>query len=144
MVDHPLYTMWKERHDAELVVGVARLALKAERQQQQREWQEAWEGYQQRWAAGRVSGPREPWWPRIRRWLAHLQVTLRKRLTWILHVYGAGCHLLLRRARPAGGHVKRWYVARFLARMGAPPRLEPKHRDQPASSVPPGGRGRAS
>jgi hypothetical protein len=69
MVDHPLYAMWKARHAAELAAQAGCRELATVRQEQQREWREAWETYQRHWAAGQVARPRRRWWPSFRAWL---------------------------------------------------------------------------
>lgn len=68
MVDHPLYTMWKERRAAEQAAEAHRLKRMAARQEGEREWREAWETYQRHWAAGRASAPRQRWWHYLCAW----------------------------------------------------------------------------
>jgi hypothetical protein len=99
MLHHPLYVMWKERYDAELVAQAERGRRRAARAQEEREWGEAWESYQRRWHAGRVSPPPQGWWHCLRAWLAaavsgeqkegqgrnQVQVTRRSRAGDMLH-----------------------------------------------------------
>lgn len=68
MVDHPIYTMWKERFAADLAMEADRLTRAAARQEAQREWRDAWDAYQRHWSAGRASAPRRPWWQYLRLW----------------------------------------------------------------------------
>jgi hypothetical protein len=68
--DHPQYTMWKARHDAELAAASERAARQAERDGLQLEWHQAWRQYEAHWREGLVRGaPWRPRWWDVRSWL---------------------------------------------------------------------------
>ena len=70
MPEHPQYTMWKARHDAELAAERERAAKRAERDALGAEWQQAWRSYETHWRDGLVRGPfKWPAWRDLRGWL---------------------------------------------------------------------------
>ena len=77
MVNHPLYTMWKQRHDAELVTNGERLKLRALRDDEQRQRGEAWEAYVRHWYEGRDR-------PSGRRWCSAASERCLALAVWIL------------------------------------------------------------
>ena len=66
--DHPQYTMWKARYDAEQAAERERAARKAHREAQQAHWREAWDSYKTHWQEGLTVGRLPPWW-HVRTWL---------------------------------------------------------------------------
>jgi hypothetical protein len=68
--EHPQYTMWKMRYEAELAVAREHAARRAERDAARAEWDEVWPGYEGRWREGLVRiGFRRPRWWEMRAWL---------------------------------------------------------------------------
>jgi hypothetical protein len=68
MPDHPQYTMWKVRHEAEQAAEQERAARRAQREILRADWHKAWEEYQSHWREGFLAGSRPPWW-HLRTWL---------------------------------------------------------------------------
>ncbi|HEY8196284.1 MAG TPA: hypothetical protein VIG04_04865 [Gemmatimonadales bacterium] len=59
---HPLYQMWKDRLDTELVREQARADRRAVRARELAAWHEAWRAYKARGSAEYVPLPKPRWW----------------------------------------------------------------------------------
>jgi hypothetical protein len=72
--EHPLYRMWKDRLDAELVREAAWVQRKAERERELADWYEAWHIYKARLGEVRTRVPLPRWWNLLGwlRWLMRL------------------------------------------------------------------------
>ncbi len=65
MVDHPLYVMWKQRYAVEALARAERDKLQTLRQEEQRQWREAWDAYERHWREGRRPKPVRHWWREV-------------------------------------------------------------------------------
>jgi len=84
VVDHPLYTMWKQMQDIEVATERARANLRAVREQEQAEWRQAWDTYRRHWREGRRSPPARSRWLAGREWgLAVILWLLTPPATWL-------------------------------------------------------------
>jgi len=71
---HPLYQMWKDHLDTELVKQQARAERRAVRARELAAWHEAWRAYKARGAAEYVPLPKPRWWNLLgwARWILRL------------------------------------------------------------------------
>src|SRR5688572_29729664 len=71
---HPLYQMWKDRLDTELIREQARADRRAVRARELAAWHEAWRAYKARSAAEYVPLPKPRWWNLLgwARWILRL------------------------------------------------------------------------
>jgi NAD-dependent DNA ligase len=74
---HPLYQMWKDRLDAELVREQARADRRAVRARELAAWHEAWRTYKARATAEYVALPKPRWWNLLgwARWILRLHAS---------------------------------------------------------------------
>ena len=69
MPDHPRYTMWKARLEAELAAERALTARRTARDADRTGWDAAWVHYRRLWHDGFLPGRGLPPWWQVRAWL---------------------------------------------------------------------------
>ena len=61
-MNHPLYQMWKDRLDAELIREQERALRRVDRDRELAAWYEAWRAYKARSAEEYVPAAKPRWW----------------------------------------------------------------------------------
>jgi len=67
MPEHPQYTMWKARYEAERAQAAERAAWRAHRETDREGWRDAWRTYRTNWEAGLTRAEAPSWW-HLRAW----------------------------------------------------------------------------